>query len=132
MSDTPNNLLYTKTHEWILKNDDGTITVGITDHAQELLGDMVFVEVPDVDAEFTAGDEIAVVESVKAASDVYTPVGGRVVEVNEHLANSPELVNNSPYDEGWIFRLEVSDEGELDTLLDHEQYQEQIDAEEEH
>lgn len=132
MSNIPNNLSYTKTHEWILKNDDNTITVGITDHAQDLLGDMVFIEAPEVDSEFTAGEEISVVESVKAASDVYTPVAGKVVAVNEQLADSPELVNTSPYDEGWIFRLHISDEGELDTLLDADQYQEQIDAEEDH
>ena len=132
MSNIPANLLYTKTHEWIQKNADGTITVGITDHAQDQLGDMVFIEVPEVDSEFTAGEEISVVESVKAASDVYTPVAGQVVAINEQLADAPELVNTSPYDEGWIFKLRISDEGELDTLLDAEQYQEQIDAEEDH
>ena len=122
MSDIPSDLRYTKTHEWVRVMEDGHLEIGITDHAQELMGDMVFVELPEVGASVAGGDEIAVVESVKAASDVYAPVSGEVVEVNAQLADSPETVNQEPYNGGWMFRMRVSDEGELGELLDAEDY----------
>ena len=128
MSNVPQELKYTKSHEWILVGDDGQVTVGITDHAQELLGDMVFVELPEVDSNVDAGDECAVVESVKAASDVYSPVSGTVVAINESLADAPELINEDPYGEGWMFRLQVSGTDQLDGLLDAAAY-EAVEAE---
>ena len=128
MSNVPQELKYTKSHEWILVGDDGQVTVGITDHAQELLGDMVFVELPEVDSSVDAGDECAVVESVKAASDVYSPVSGSVVAINESLADAPELINEDPYGEGWMFRLQVSGTDQLDGLLDAAAYEE-VEAE---
>lgn len=131
MSDIPANLKYTRSHEWIEVLSDGTAKVGITDHAQELLGDMVFVEVPEVGAAVAVGEECAVVESVKAASDVYSPVTGEVVAVNEELADSPDLVNHHPYGDGWLMQIKLSEEGELDELLDAEAYGEVV-AEDEH
>ncbi|HEC06795.1 MAG TPA: glycine cleavage system protein GcvH [Thiolapillus brandeum] len=121
MSNTPDNLKYTKSHEWVRDEGDGTVSVGITDHAQELLGDLVFVELPEVGTQLTAGDECAVVESVKAASDVYSPLDGEVTEANEALADSPEAINEAPYD-NWIFRLRLSNPAQLDELLDAEAY----------
>ena len=129
MSNVPSDLLYTKSHEWVRREDDGTVTIGITDHAQELLGDLVFVETPEVGGNFDAGDDCAVVESVKAASDVYAPISGEVVESNELLANAPETINAEPYGDGWIFRIKPSDETELEDLMDAEAYAEQIAAE---
>lgn len=123
MSEVPENLKYAESHEWVLV-EDGVATVGITDHAQDALGDLVYVEVPEVGAEFDAGDAAAVVESVKAASDVYAPVGGEVIAVNEALADAPELINDEPYGEGWIMRIRMSDDGELDDLMDAEAYAE--------
>lgn len=131
MSNIPDDLHYTKTHEWVKSNSDGTITVGITDHAQDLLGDMVFVEVPEIGSSYTSGDDIAVVESVKAASDVYAPVAGEVVAVNESLVDAPEKVNQSPYEDGWIFKLQPEDIGEVAELMDAATYQE-FSASEEH
>lgn len=131
MSNQPNELKYTKTHEWVRAEADGTVTVGITDHAQELLGDMVFIELPEVGANFTSGEECAVVESVKAASDVYIPVAGEVIAVNEELADTPETVNQDPYDTGWLFKLQPEDAGEHGELMDAEAYGEFI-AEESH
>ena len=128
MSDTPANLRYAKSHEWVRSESDGTLTVGITDHAQELLGDLVFVETPEVGAGLEVGAACAVVESVKAASDVYAPVAGEVVAVNEQLADSPELVNSDPYGEGWLFRLKPAGGG-LDDLLDADAYQAMVDEE---
>jgi glycine cleavage system H protein len=128
MSNTPADLRYTKSHEWVRSESDGTVTVGISDHAQELLGDLVFVETPEVGSTQEAGNACAVVESVKAASDVYAPVGGEVVAVNEQLADSPELVNTDPYGEGWLFRLKPED-GALDGLLDADAYQALVDEE---
>ncbi len=122
MSNIPANLKYTESHEWIELLDDGNVRVGITDHAQELLGDMVFVEIPEVGDAFEAGDECAVVESVKAASDVYAPISGSVVEINENLANSPDLVNKDAYHDGWLFVIEPTQPEELDDLLDAETY----------
>ncbi len=127
MSNIPSELRYATSHEWVRNEGDGVYTVGISEHAQELLGDMVFVEVPEVDESFGAGDEIAVVESVKAASDVYAPITGSVVEVNEQLEDSPELVNSDPYGDGWIFKIKADDESEVAGLLDAEGYANSID-----
>lgn len=123
MSNIPVELKYAKSHEWARVNDDGSVTVGISDTAQDQLGDMVFIEVPEVGQRVTAEEACAVVESVKAASDVYAPLGGEVVEVNEGLADSPEAVNNDAYGEGWIFRLEPADAGELGALMDADAYE---------
>lgn len=122
MSNIPVDLKYVKSHEWVRVNDDGTVTVGISDSAQDQLGDMVFVELPEVGASVTAQEACAVVESVKAASDVYAPVSGEVVEVNDGLGDGPETVNQDPYGEGWIFRMQPSDAGAVDGLMDAEAY----------
>lgn len=122
MSNVPTELKYTRSHEWLRTNDDGTVTVGITDHAQEQLGDMVYVEVPEVGQEVVANDACAVVESVKAASDVYAPVGGEVVEINESLADNPDAVNRDAFGDGWIMKLQLGDAGQLDALLDAAEY----------
>ena len=129
-NDVPNDLKYSKSHEWVRVDDAGIATVGITDHAQELLGDLVFVELPEVGAEISAGSECAVVESVKAASDVYSPLSGEVVEVNEALADAPETINQDAYEEGWIFRLRMADPDELDALMDADGYAEHAESEE--
>lgn len=121
MSQIPDDLRYTEEHEWI-RVDGDRATVGITDHAQEELTDIVYVELPEVGASFAAGEEIAVVESVKAASEIYAPVGGEVVEVNGALDDRPELINDDPYGEGWIIVLRFRDEGELEDLLDPGSY----------
>ena len=120
MSNIPADLSYTKTHEWVRRNEDGTRTVGITDHAQAQLGDMVFVELPEVGRILPAGEECAVVESVKAASDVYSPVAGEVLEVNDALTEKPELINQEPYGAGWIFRMQPGES--LNDLLDAAAY----------
>ena len=122
MSTIPANLRYTESHEWILDNGDGTVTIGITDHAQESLGDVVFVDLPEVGQELGAGEEFGVIESVKAASDLYAPLAGEVVEVNEALEDAPETVNEAPYEGGWIAKLKLADESELSKLLDAEAY----------
>ncbi|MBD3609009.1 MAG: glycine cleavage system protein GcvH [Gammaproteobacteria bacterium] len=122
MSNVPSDLKYTKSHEWVKDNGDGTVTVGITEHAQELLGDMVFVEVPEEGNEVSAGDDCAVVESVKAASDVYSPVSGEVTAGNEELADAPETINSDAFGNGWIFKIKLSDASELDGLMDAEAY----------
>ena len=129
MSKIPSELRYTKSHEWIRSMDDGHLEVGITDHAQEMLGDMVFVELPEVGSTVGIGDDCAVIESVKAASDIYAPVGGEIVEVNSLLEDKPELVNADAYGDGWLFRVKNDDEGELGEHLDAEAYQELIEAE---
>ena len=123
MSEVPADLKYAKSHEWV-RVDGDVLTIGITEHAQELLGDMVFIEAPEVGTELTAEEACAVVESVKAASDVYAPVGGEVVEVNEALTDSPELVNQSPFEDGWLFRMKVGDAAELENLMDADAYRE--------
>ncbi|MDG4553377.1 MAG: glycine cleavage system protein GcvH [Candidatus Competibacter sp.] len=120
-SNIPTDLRYTESHEWARANDDGTVTVGITDHAQHLLGDLVFVEIPEVGRAVAAAESCAVVESVKAASDVYSPLEGVIVEVNEALADTPELINEDPYGEGWIFRLKTA--AALNGLLDGVAYE---------
>lgn len=130
MSDIPGDLKYTKTHEWVKVLSDGTVTVGITDHAQDLLGDMVFIELPEVEATYAAGDDCAVVESVKAASDMYTPISGEVIEVNESLTDAPELVNKDPYGDGWIFKLQPEDPGEADSLMNASDYEDHASSEE--
>jgi glycine cleavage system H protein len=122
MTDTPQDLKYTKSHEWVRREADGSVTVGITDHAQTLLGDLVFVETPEPGTEAVAGEACATVESVKAASDVYAPVSGEIVAANEDLADSPERVNESPFDAGWLFRIQPSDAGEVDTLMNAAEY----------
>jgi len=125
-SATPNDRRYAKSHEWAKREDDGSISVGISDHAQEALGDVVFVELPEVGKQLAAGQEAGVVESVKAASDIYAPIGGEVIAVNESLQDSPEQLNGEPY-QSWIFRLKPSDVSELDNLLDSSAYQASID-----
>ena len=122
MSEIRNELKYLSSHEWARLEEDGTVTIGISDHAQDALGDVVYVETPEVGSTLAAGDEAGVVESVKAASDIYSPVSGEVVEVNEALEDSPETVNASPYDDGWFFRVKPSDVSELDNMLDADAY----------
>lgn len=129
MSDIPAELRYTKSHEWVREEEDGSMTVGITDHAQELLGDIVFVELPEQNTKVTSGDDAGVVESVKAASDIYSPVSGEVIAINEDLIDAPEIINSDPYGAGWIFRISPSDEGELSELLDAESYEEMVNSE---
>lgn len=130
MSHAPTELKYTTTHEWVRLEDDETVTVGITDHAQELLGDMVFIETPEVDSELDAGDSCAVVESVKAASDVYCPVAGTIIDTNLKLADEPEIVNSDPYGDGWIFRLKPTDIDDIEELLAASDYEEIVASEE--
>ena len=125
--DVPEELQYTKSHEWVRTEDD-TATIGITDHAQEELGDIVFVELPEEGAAFDAGDAFGTVESVKAVSDLYAPVGGEVVEVNEALNDSPEKINEDPYGDGWIAKLSVSDRGDLLSASDYKQFLEEEDS----
>ncbi|AOW76151.1 glycine cleavage system protein H [Colwellia sp. PAMC 20917] len=127
MSNIPSELKYATSHEWVRQEGNGVVTVGITEHAQDLLGDMVFVELPDVDDEISTGDDVAVAESVKAASDIYAPVSGKVIEVNEDLEDSPELVNSDAFGAGWLFKVQLADEAELDALLDAEGYANSID-----
>ena len=130
MSIIPGELRYLSSHEWVRLEEDGeTATVGITDHAQDLLGDVVFVELPEVDSVITAGEEAGVVESVKAASDIFSPISGTVIEINEGLEDSPELVNSDPYDDGWFFKVKISDADELSTLLNAEEYTEVCESE---
>ena len=129
MNETPSDLKFLDSHEWI-KEDENTVIVGISDHAQSELGEVVFVELPAVGDEFVSGDEAAVVESVKAASEVYTPISGEVIEVNDALEENPELVNTSPYEEGWFFKLKVSDENleSIDSLMTAEEYSSMLDG----
>ncbi|PCI53421.1 MAG: glycine cleavage system protein H [Gammaproteobacteria bacterium] len=127
MSNIPSELKYATSHEWIRNEDDGTVTVGISEHAQGLLGDMVFVDLPDVGDEVSAGDDICVAESVKAASDIYAPVSGEIIAVNEELEDSPELVNSDAFGEGWLFKIKLTDASELENLLDAEGYKNSID-----
>ena len=123
MSNIPDELKYAKTHEWVRTNDDGSVTVGISDNAQDQLGDMVFIELPEVGQTVDAKQACAVVESVKAASDVYAPVGGEILEVNEALTDSPETVNQDAYGEGWLFRLQPANPAEMDALMSGEAYE---------
>ena len=125
MNELPGDLMYTNDHEWIRREDDGSVTVGITDHAQAALGDLVYVELPELDQDVDAGGDMAVVESVKAASDVYAPIGGTVVAVNEELADDPERINSDPYGDGWIVRLKPS--GDDGDLMSPDEYQALLD-----
>ena len=127
MSNIPEDLKYTQSHEWVSREANGNVRIGITDHAQEALGDLVFVELPAVGDETDQGDSVAVVESVKAASDIYAPVTGEVVAINEDLEDDPGLINNDPYDDGWLYEVALSDESELDDLLDAEAYEESLE-----
>lgn len=127
MSNVPSNLKYAASHEWVLKNEDGTVTVGITDHAQEALGDLVFVELPEIGAHYDKDKEIAVVESVKAAADVYAPIGGTVTEVNQAAADAPESVNADAYT-AWLFKMTPDNMADVDALLDAAGYQAVADA----
>jgi glycine cleavage system H protein len=124
MSDTPAELKYAATHEWVRDEGDGTVTVGITDHAQDSLGDVVYVELPEAGVTVAAADEVAVVESVKAASDIYAPVSGEIIAINELLEDEPGTVNGSPYEDGWFFKIRMSDASELESLLDADGYNE--------
>ena len=127
MSDIPGNLRYAKSHEWVRLEGDGTATVGISDHAQDAMGDLVYVQLPEVGEQKVAGDEAGVVESVKAASDIYSPVDGEIIEVNTQLEDTPELVNEDPYDRGWLFKLRLNDAQQVEELLSADQYQNQLD-----
>ena len=118
----PGELRLVATHEWVRINDDGTISVGITEHAQEQLGDLVFVETPEIDMECKAEQPVAVVESVKAASDLYAPVAGKIIDTNADLADSPELINDSPYENGWIFKMQPTDMSDVENLMDPDDY----------
>ncbi len=129
MSTIPENLKYLESHEWARLESDGTVTIGISDHAQGSLGDLVFVEVPEVGKLLSKGGAAAVVESVKAASDVYSPLSGEVVAANESLGSSPELVNQDPYGQGWLFKLKPSNKAELDQLLDSTAYTKVVESE---
>ncbi|MEM7277517.1 MAG: glycine cleavage system protein GcvH [Pseudomonadota bacterium] len=124
MSNTPGELKFTNDHEWLRIEDDGSVVLGITEHAQEALGDLVYVELPEAEQELDAGDGLAVVESVKAASDVYAPCNCTVVEGNEALADQPELINSDPYGEGWIAKITLADRADLDALMDANAYDE--------
>ena len=130
MSEIPAELRYATSHEWARLEEDGSVTVGITDHAQDALGDVVYVELPEIGSEVSVGGEAGVVESVKAASDIYAPVSGTVTAVNPALDDAPETVNDSPYDDGWFFKLEPSNAGELEDLLDADAYAEVCEADE--
>ena len=130
MSEIPSELKYARSHEWARLEEDGTVTVGITDHAQDALGDVVYVEHPEEGQQVNAQEEAGVVESVKAASDIYAPVSGTVVAVNETLVDAPETVNEDPYGDGWFFRIEPDDTAELDELMDAEAYAEFCENEE--
>lgn len=129
MSNTPEDRRYAKTHEWVLSLEDSHLLVGISDHAQEALGDLVFVELPEIGRQLEAGESCAVVESVKAASDIYAPVSGEVVEINEELADHPELINQDPYDKGWLWKMKAGDTDGVNALFDAAGYTAALDAE---
>jgi glycine cleavage system H protein len=129
MVDTPRELGYRETHEWVRNEGDGTVTVGITDYAQDSLGDIVYVELPELGDELDLGQEAGVVESVKAASDVFAPLTGTVIAINEVLEDTPEIINASPYGDGWFYRLRLADPAELDDLLDAQAYLDVVEEE---
>lgn len=129
MSKNPSELYYAKTHEWVRREEDGTVTVGITEHAQDALGDVVYVETPEVGDSIAAGDQAGVVESVKAASDIYAPVTGEVIATNEALEDAPETVNSDAFNDGWFFKLQPEDMGELGALMSAEEYEQFCDEE---
>lgn len=126
MSDIPADLRFTESHEWVAQAEDGTLRIGITDHAQSKLGDLVFVDLPEAGSEYDAGDACAVVESVKAASDIYAPVSGEITAVNDSLADTPESVNQDPYGEGWLFELRPSEPGDWENLMNAETYKDSL------
>ena len=126
MSNIPAELKYVASHEWLRLEDDGTITVGITEHAQDLLGDVVYVELPEVGANITVDEEIAVVESVKAASDVYAPISGDVIAINENLEDNPEVINADPYGEGWLYKMKAANIEDYEGLLSAEEYENEL------
>lgn len=127
--ETPGDLKFAPSHEWVRVEDDGTLTIGISDHAQEQLGDLVFVETPELDSACDAEDGVAVVESVKAASDIYAPVAGTIIDANVDLSDTPELVNTDPYGEGWIFRMQPDDVSEVENLMDPDDYEAMVQNE---
>lgn len=129
MSNIPDDLKYAASHEWVKVEEDGNAIVGISDHAQDALGDIVFIELPEVGTTVNAKEEVAVVESVKAASDIYSPVSGEIVAINEALVDAPETVNSAPYDEGWFFKVAISDDAELGDLMDAEAYSDHLENE---
>jgi glycine cleavage system H protein len=129
MSELPGDLLYTSEHEWLRREDDGSVTIGVTDHAQAALGDFVYVELPEVGQDVDSGGDMAVVESVKAASDVYAPIDGSIVAVNEELADDPEKINADPYGDGWIVRVQPNDAIDESALMTPDAYQELLDQE---
>lgn len=129
MNDVPSDLKYMETHQWVRVDEDGLATVGITDFAQQQLGDVVYIGLPELGATVTGGEEAGVAESVKSASDVFSPVTGEVTEINEALEDEPEKVNEDPYGEGWLFRVQMADAGELDGLMDAETYSDLVAAE---
>lgn len=129
MSEIPSELRYTRSHEWVRIEDDGTVTIGITDHAQEALGDIVFVEPPEVGTHFDAEEGCCVVESVKAASDIYMPISGEVIDTNGTLVDEPDSINSSPYEDGWIFRVRPDDIDDADELLDSGSYEDELEEE---
>lgn len=128
MSSIPEDLKYSKDHEWARLESEFIAECGITDHAQELLTDIVFVELPEVDQEVSKGEQVAVVESVKAVSDVYTPLSGKIIAVNKKLEDSPDLINTDPYGEGWIFKIEIKNKSEMDELMDSAKYSVHVEA----
>ncbi|MCM5703419.1 glycine cleavage system protein GcvH [Larsenimonas salina] len=129
MSQIPENLKYSDSHEWILDHNDGTVTLGITDHAQDALGDVVFVELPELGQALVSGEEFGVIESVKAASDLYAPLSGEVVAINESLEDAPESINESPYEDAWLIKVQLEDPSELEKLLDATAYQQLLEQE---
>ncbi|HLD17032.1 MAG TPA: glycine cleavage system protein GcvH [Coxiellaceae bacterium] len=126
MSQCPTQLRYTETHEWVREDEKDVVIVGITDHAQSQLGELVFVELPEVGTVVEVGDEVGVIESVKTASDIYSPVSGKIIEINENLTEQPDLMNSEPYESGWIFRVRLSNSEELEELLDAETYAQNV------
>lgn len=129
MSNNPNDLKYTKTHEWLRDEGDNTYTVGITDHAQGLLGDIVFVELPELDVDVEANGEAVVIESVKTAADAYSPLRGHIMAINESLTSAPDTINRDPYGDGWIFKIKVDDASQLENFLDASGYEQSIEEE---
>lgn len=124
MSEIPDNYRFLSSHEWARMDQGGIVTVGISDYAQDQLGDIVFVELPDIGSEVNQGDEVAVVESIKAASEIYAPVGGEVIEVNQSLEDTPEIINSSAFEQGWFLKIKITDDTEIENLLSPEEYNE--------
>ncbi|MBS0287198.1 MAG: glycine cleavage system protein GcvH [Proteobacteria bacterium] len=129
MSNIPTELKYTKTHEWASKDEEDVITIGITAHAQHLLGDIVYLELPEVETQVHVGEEFGVIESVKAASDLYSPISGEVIAVNSELISSPGLINTDPYHEGWLIKIQPDDPEQFEELMDAEEYEHKIEKE---